>query len=132
MLPPAPTLRDRDKPLRCREHFSFGIRALRKLRLERLRGRTVCETRNALFKHLKTCEDAARGKIRPAEADPPIECLMATDNGVIDFEEICSVAGTKFKLTKAPAEMTKQFDDNPMSSFIHLKFKCRATPNGEN
>lgn len=96
--------------------------------------RATCEAPDELMRHLKSCEDANTGLIRPREADPPIdECLVATEGGErIDLNAIFDDSDTKFKVREAPHELVKELDDNPISNDTNPKPKCGALPDGEN
>jgi hypothetical protein len=96
--------------------------------------RTVMPSRNALFRHLKTCEDAIKGLIRaPPEALTPVKPISAKENQTdsstaVDVDHADS---TTYKVREAPTEAIEKADDSLLSSFTYLRIKARANPDGE-
>lgn len=94
---------------------------------------SVCESRNALFRHLKFCEDAKNGSIRrpltpfnaqsaePQEGD--WETNSATESSVSRLPESASA----FQIKEAP-EPAEKDSVSPLSGYTHLRVKARAAP----
>jgi uncharacterized CHY-type Zn-finger protein len=96
--------------------------------------RAVMPSRNALFRHLKTCEDAIKGIIRaPPEALAPVKSIPAKESQTDSSTtvDVDYAPSTTYKVREAPTEAIEKADDSLLSSFTYLRIKARASPDGE-
>lgn len=96
--------------------------------------RTTTATRNLLFKHLKSCDDAKSGNIRPP---PETEKLLqraaqlSLEGNPADVAQDPGIQTPTFQFKEAPPELTKKIDDSLLSSYTHLRATATATPTSE-
>jgi len=114
--------------------------------------RQLFPSRNLMFKHIKNCDNAKKGKIKAADAPeyeadplPAPECAESPeehreDNKNYNATELESTNDEQEPAPNnsippliresSPEEVTDG-DDNPLSSYQHLRMKVRATPDGK-
>ncbi|KAK3939534.1 hypothetical protein QBC46DRAFT_263165, partial [Diplogelasinospora grovesii] len=89
----------------------------------------VCRSRNALFKHLGTCESALAGVVQGAgvTTEPQEEPVAQ----VVEEPGKPGKAESSYKIQEAPAIEAANPDSNPLSSYSHLRVKAKASPEAQ-
>lgn len=79
--------------------------------------RELLPSRNELFRHLKACEDAKKGFIRPVTEAEPEPVHLVNDK-----------PAEAVRMIEAPSDLVREADSNPLSSYTHLRVKMKTSP----
>lgn len=87
-------------------------------------------SRNSLFKHLKSCEAAKTGTIRPPPETEKFLQHSATKialPAIADADNSENYGVTSYQIKEAPM-LTKEIDGSLLSSYTHLRVQAFASP----